>query len=159
MKKFCVLLALAIATPMMANAEEVLYVMSARAKILENPAFGSKTVDNVLKGEKLIGVDKKANWFKVKYGEKVGWLSRLSVSYHPPMKRKRRMASVDRKLIKNSRRRASSVSTTAAVRGLRNIDRSRVNNKDVMDYASLEKMESFNVEQAEVFAFMDGIKD
>jgi hypothetical protein len=75
------------------------------------------------------------------------------------MKRKRRMASVDKKLLNNSRRRASTVSTTAAVRGLRNIDRSRANSKDVMDYASLEKMESFQIADAEVFSFMDGIKD
>ncbi|HFE37053.1 MAG TPA: SH3 domain-containing protein [Gammaproteobacteria bacterium] len=144
---------------MIANAGDVLYVMSKRAKILASPSFGSTTIQNLIKGEKLVSIEKNSNWYKVKYGDKTGWLSRLSVSYHPPMKRNRRTASVDRKLINNSRRRASSVSTTAAIRGLSHIDRSRVSSKDVMDFASLEKMEAFHLEDTEVFAFMDGIQD
>ena len=159
MKKLSLLLALIMSAPMVVNAEEFIYVMSARAKILSSPAFGSSTVKHVMKGEKLVSVDKNNNWYKVKLGEKTGWLSRLSVSYHPPMKRKRRMASVDQKLQKNSRRRASSVSTTAAIRGLQNIDRSRASSKEVMDFASLERMEAIQVADTEVFAFMDGIKD
>lgn len=159
MKKFTILLALVFVTPMISHAEDVLYVMSKRAKILASPAFGSATIVNVLKGEKIISIDKNTNWYKVKYHEKVGWLSRLSVSSHPPMKRKRRMASIDQKMQDNSRRRASSVSTTAAVRGLSHIDRSRVNSKDIMNFASLEKMEALQINEAEVLAFMDNIKD
>lgn len=159
MKKLSLLLALIMSAPMVVSAEEIIYVMSARAKILSSPAFGSTTVKNVLKGEKLVSVEKNNNWYKVKLGEKTGWLSRLSVSYHPPMKRKRRMASVDKKLQNNSRRRASSVSTTAAIRGLQNIDRSRASSKEVMDFASLERMEAIQIADSEVFAFMDNIKD
>jgi len=159
MKKISLLLALVLATPLLANAEDYIYVMSARAKILTSPAFGSPSVGNVLKGEKLESIEKNNNWYKVKYQNKTGWLSRLSVSYHPPMKRTRRMAGVDKKMLNNSRRRASTVSTTAAIRGLRNIDRSRVNDVEVMDYASLERMEAYQVDDTDVYAFMDGIKD
>ena len=159
MKKLSILLALVLAAPLVVSAEEFIYVMSARAKILSSPSFGSDTLKNVSKGERLVSIEKNNNWYKVKVGNKSGWLSRLSVSYHPPMKRTRRMASVDKKLLNNSRRRASSVSTTAAIRGLRNIDRSRANAKDIMDFSSLQKMESYQIADKDVYAFMEDIKD
>jgi len=157
MKKISLLLALLISMPLSASAEEFLYVNSARAKLLSSPFFGSKTLEHMIKGEKVTNLEKKQNWFKVRHNGKVGWLSRLSVAHHPPMKRKRRVAKNDSKLMNDSRRRASAVSTTAAVRGLQNIDRSRVGNNNVMDYVSLERMESLNISDDEVFAFMDDI--
>lgn len=155
MKKFAILLALAVALPSMAQAEEYLYILSARAKLLSNPAFGSETIENLTKGEKVITLEKKNNWFKVEYEGNVGWLSRLSVSPHPPVKRSRRLADVDSKLKNNSRRRASNVSTTAAVRGLKDIERSRMNSETAMDFAALEAMEGIQIADAEVSAFMD----
>lgn len=159
MKRMSLILALFIAVPMSAFAEDVMYIMSARAKLLSSPTFGSKTVENVIRGEKIIAVEKKTNWYKVKYNDKTGWVSRLSVSSHPPLKRSRRMAKTDSKLLNNSRRRASSVSTTAAVRGLTNIDRSRVSNSERMDYASVELMENYYVADEDVVSFMNNIKD
>ena len=158
MKKLTLLLALILAAPMI-NAEEYLYILSARAKLLSDPAFGSQTISNMSKGEKVVEIEKTTNWFKVKYDGKTGWLSRLSVSPHPPVKRKRRLASTDSKLQNNSRRRASNVSTTAAVRGLSELDRSRLNSKDVMNFAALEKMEQISINDNEVYAFMDSVSD
>jgi len=154
-----ILLSVFIAIPASAIASDVMYVMSARAKLLSSPSFGSKTISNVTKGEKILAVEKKANWYKVKYNDKTGWVSRLSVSSHPPLKRSRRMAKADTKLLENSRRRASSVSTTAAVRGLTDIDRSRVSNGEQMDYASVELMEKFEIADKDLVSFIDGIRD
>ncbi len=159
MKKLAFILALLIAAPISVFAGDVMYVMSKRAKLLSSPAFGSKTLENFSKGEKIIAIEKKANWYKVIYNDKTGWVSRLSVSSHPPLKRSRRMAKADKKLMNNSRRRASSVSTTAAVRGLTDIDRSRVSNDERMDYASVELMENYQISDDEIVAFMDSIKD
>lgn len=158
MKKLTLLLALILAAPI-ASAEEYLYILSARAKLLSDPAFGSQTISNMSKGEKVIEIEKTNNWFKVKYEGKTGWLSRLSVSPHPPVKRKRRLAATDNKLQNNSRRRASNVSTTAAVRGLSELSRSRLNSKDVMNFAALEKMEKITINDNEVYAFMDSVSD
>lgn len=158
MKKIALLLTLFLAAPF-AQAEEYLYILSARAKLLSDPSFGSKTIENMTKGEKVIELEKTNNWFKVQYEGKTGWLSRLSVSPHPPVKRKRRLASVDTKLQDNSRRRASNVSTTAAVRGLSELDRSRLNSKDVMNFAALETMENVEISDTEVYAFMDSVTE
>ena len=157
MKKFSILIALMISIPTLASADEYLYVMSAQAKILSSPDFSSQSLGNLSKGEKMVNMDKNNNWFKVRHGKTVGWVSRLSVSPHPPVKRLHRLAKVDDKLQNNSRRRASNVSTTAAVRGLRNMDRNRLNSKDAMDYAALEQMEQLNIAQSDVYAFMDNI--
>jgi len=159
MKKLCLILALFVAAPVTAFSGDIMYIMSARAKLLTDPAFGSKTIENVSKGEKILAIEKKSNWYKVIYNEKTGWVSRLSVSSHPPLKRSRRMAKADTKLMNNSRRRASSVSTTAAVRGLTDIDRSRVSNDEKMDYASVTLMENYHIEDNEIVTFMDDIKD
>ena len=158
MKKISLLLAFVILLPTTVVAEDFLYVMSARAKILSSPAFGSKTVDNLFKGQKVTNLQKTENWYKVKYNDQVGWMSRLAVSNHPPMKRKVRIAESDSKLMENSRKRASSISTTAAVRGLKNIDRSRVNDKEVLDFAALSKVEEYNIEHQELISFMDSLK-
>jgi len=158
MKKLIFLLVFLLSMPLTTiAAEEYLYVMSARAKILSSPVFGSKTLDNVIKGQKVTNLEKRDNWFKVKHNGKIGWMSRLAVANHPPLKRKRRIASEESKLLNDSRKRASTVSTTAAVRGLNNIDRSRINNKDVMDFGSLEEIERKTIEQDELYSFMDSI--
>ena len=159
MKKIALLLALFVALPSFAAAEEYLYILSARAKLLSNPKFGSETILNMTKGEKVITIEKSNNWFKVEYEGKQGWLSRLSVSPHPPVKRKRRLAGVDTKLRNNSRRRASNVSTTAAVRGLRDLSGNQLNSKDIMDFAALDEMEKLNISDDEVFAFMDDLSN
>jgi len=159
MKKFSWLLALLFIVPSITQAEEFLYVMSARAKLLESPKFGSTTIENISKGVKVSAVEKKENWYKVKHNDKTGWLSRLSVSSHPPIKRSRRLAKVDEKMKSRSRRRASAVSTTAAVRGLTDINRTRVNNQDRMDFVALEKLDSQVYSEDEIFAFMEQIKD
>jgi len=159
MKKLAFILALVIAAPVSAFAGDIMYVMSKRAKLLSSPAFGSKTLENFSKGEKLIAIEKKANWYKVIYNEKTGWVSRLSVSSHPPLKRARRMAKADSKLMQNSRRRASSVSTTAAVRGLTDINRSRVSNDERLDFAAVELMENYQINDEDVISFMAVIKD
>ncbi len=156
-KALLLLMLLMIVLPSFASAEEYLYVMSKRAKLLSDPVFGSKTIDNLSKGEKMVNLEKQNNWFKVEYAGSVGWVSRLSVSAHPPLKRSRRIASNDNKLQENSRRRASTVSTTAAVRGLKEVERSRLNEKNTMDFAAVARMESLIIPDAEVYAFSDDI--
>lgn len=158
MKKTTLFLALLFAAPL-SHAQDYLYIMSARAQLLSDPVFGSKALTQMSKGEKVIEVKKTDNWFKVKYNGKIGWLNRLLVSQHPPIRHRHRLASLDYKLQHNARRRASNVSTTAAVRGLNEINRSRMSGTDELDYAALAKMEQTKFSNSEIYAFMDSISD
>ena len=158
MKKITIFLALFATAPLL-HAEDYLYIMSARAQLLSDPVFGSKTISHMSKGEKVIELEKTNNWFRVKYEGKTGWLSHLSVSPHPPVRHRHRLAVIDHKLQDNSRRRASNVSTTAAVRGLSELNHSRLDGKDELNFAALAKMEQNKVTDAEVYAFMDNISE
>ena len=156
MKKILLLLSfIALSTNAFA-ADEYLYVMSAKAKLLSKPVFGSQHLGLISKGQKVITIKKTNNWFQVKFNGKIGWLSRLTVSPHPPMKRVKVIGLAKADISQHSRLRASSVSTTAAVRGLR-ADNRRVS-EQVSDYAALEKMEAFSVSDNEVFAFLEGLE-
>lgn len=154
MKKLITLIAVALMIPATSMAEEYLYILSARAKIMEAPSFSAKAVQRVSKGEKLVSLEKTNRWFKVNYKGQEGWVSRLAVSPHPPMKRVSRLAKADASLQNDSRRRASSVSTTAAVRGLRGDDRSRMSDAHQSDFAALAAIESDTITDNEALAFL-----
>ena len=154
MKNLLLLCAFSLILPTSAMAEDYLYILSAHAKILAEPSFKSKAVQRVTKGEKLVELDKTNRWFKVNYKGKEGWVSRLSVSPHPPMKRRSRLVKADESLQNESRRRASSVSTTAAVRGLRGESRSRLSDGNQSDFAALAKLETSDVKDSEALEFL-----
>ncbi|MDH5546039.1 MAG: SH3 domain-containing protein [Gammaproteobacteria bacterium] len=140
----------------MAQAEEsFLYILSARAKLFAEPSFQSKSLEKISKGQKVVSLQKTNNWFKVKYRDQVGWLSRLSVSPHPPMKRVSLLAKGDDNLIQQSRMRSSAVSTTAAVRGLRDDgSRARVSDKNVANFTALTRVETSDITDHDVELFL-----
>lgn len=144
---------LLLALPLAAGAEGYLYVLSAKAKLYTEPSFRSPVVARLSKGEKTEALGKNNYWFKVRYQGKEGWISRLAVSPHPPVKRSSLLASDDGRLERQARRRASVNATTAAVRGLREDERTRMNAVGVPDYAALRQMEAIVVSDAEVAEF------
>ncbi len=156
MKRFVLLLGLLLTTTG-ASAEQYLYILSAKAKLMAAPSFNSATIGQVSKGERLLTLEKRNNrWFKVEYKGKQGWISRLAVSAHPPVRRATRLAGLDdERLLNNARRRASSVATTAAVRGLRDDSRSRLGQADNrQDYHSLALLEAEHYSDAELSHFL-----
>ena len=154
MKKIIITLCLAMA-PLWAHAEEYLYILSAKAKILSEPSFKAAVVDRVSKGQKVVELAKNNMWFKVRFKGQEGWLSRLTVSPNPPMKKVTLLAKEDDTLASEARRRASSQSTTAAVRGLRADERTRMSDSTATDYHALAMMESVSVDDAEVWQFLE----
>lgn len=153
MKKTIAALTLAL-TPFMAHGEDFLYVLSAKAKLLSEPSFKAQIIDNMSKGEKVVELEKNKHWFKVKHNDKIGWLSRLAVSPNPPMKRVTLLAKHDENLANESRRRASELSTTAAVRGLREEERARLSDDTTVNYDALAQVESIAIDEAEVWRFL-----
>ncbi|MDH5230575.1 MAG: SH3 domain-containing protein [Gammaproteobacteria bacterium] len=156
MKKLIFLvLGMMLSTVQVHAEDDVLYVLSARAKMFAEPSFNASAVSSITKGEKVISLDKNNRWFKVSYKGKEGWMSRLSVSPHPPMKRASRLATSDETLSNESRRRASAVSSTAAIRGLRADNRSRMSDSDAVDFAALEQVENLQIAEDEIISFLD----
>ena len=137
------------------QADEFLYILSAKAKLLSKPSYGAQTIERITKGQRVTTLDKTNHWFKVQHKEKIGWISRLAVSPNPPMKRVSLLAKKDTKLRNQARRRASAITTTAAVRGLRGDSRNRISDSENENFTALAKMETFNVSTDKVEQFID----
>lgn len=155
MKRLALLIGFALISGQVAAAD-YLYILSAKASIKSKPTFSAETIEKVSKGEKLLTLKKNNRWFKVRYHDKEGWISRLSVSPNPPSKRARRLALTDDSLQDNARRRASSVSTTAAVRGLKGDDRNRLGSYETAsDFNALAKVEKIEIDAEKLVSFLD----
>lgn len=131
-----------------------LYIQSKKAKILALPKFKAAVVTTVKKGDELVLLGKKGNWYQVRIGEKAGWISKLLVSSKPPMKKVSLFSTLYRFFNKKSRRRASTVVTAGAVRGLTADDRKRASQDIHSNYAALEIMEQFSVSEEELDTFI-----
>ncbi len=136
--------------PFTSNADNFLYVLSAKARIMSEPSFDSATIERISKGQKVESIAKNNHWFKVKYKSKTGWLSRLSVSSKHPIKRVKRLAENNEQLKNKLNRRAA----TAAIRELRGIGRYNVSDNNKMDYEILAKIENMEINVNDIAALV-----
>lgn len=141
-----------------ANAEQVYYVQSAKAKILAAPSFRSSVVTEVSMGQTLTLKSREGSWLKVIIGSKEGYVSSLLVSSHPPLKRGGYIKADDSEIKQGVRRRSSSFASAAAARGLTKEDRKRADTEDRVDYQALHNMEALAFSDDEVSRFMEGSK-
>ncbi|MGA1868214.1 MAG: SH3 domain-containing protein [bacterium] len=124
-------------------ASDVLYVQSAKAKIYGSPQFNSRLVGEVKKGDTLEVIMTKDRWYRVKNGELRGWINSLCVSKNKPIDKITVIQDNPIDLENNARRRASTVTSAAAARGLTDEDRHRLSDKKEADYILLKELEEF----------------
>jgi len=136
-----------------------LYVHSVKAPIYQEPFISSKKIIELKKGTKVIGIEEKANWYRIRYGGQSVWVYKLMVKKTPPLETKglfgrlKTLAHKVQALREKSRRRPSSYTTTAAARGLRD-KRKRFAEKYRLDYDALEKVESIEISNTEALEFL-----
>lgn len=141
-----------------AQAEEVFYVQSLRAKILSGASFKSKVLGETAKGDKLVALGRMGTWVKVNYAGKEGYVSALLVSTRPPMEKLGLIKADEGDISHGVRRRASTYTSAAAARGLVQDDRRRLSRDEKVDYQGLEKVESVMITNADIAKFMEGSK-
>jgi len=139
--------------PVITQASETLYVQSVKAKLLSSPSFQADTIEVISKGAAIEVVESQQRWIKVNYQDKSGWINKLLVASKPPLNKVTLLE--DQPVSQDARRRASSVATSAAARGLSAEDRARLNIKNEFDYAALSQMESLMIEESEVWEFLN----
>jgi hypothetical protein len=137
-------------------AQKAYYVQSVKAKVMSSPSFKAGVIVEMHRGDKLYSSGRKGSWIKVKVAKKYGYISSMLVATHPPFKRVRVIKGDDTKIQRGVRRRASSYTSAAAARGLTKEDRRRLSKEEKIDYDSLEKIESFQLDQDEIDRFMEG---
>lgn len=145
--------------PLAANAEGILYVQSAKAKILASPRFDAAVVTEASRGDELALVESQARWNKVTVAGKTGWVSKFLVSDRAPLNRVTVLGGDEEAIDANARRRASVVTTAGAARGLSGDERMRANNASVANYRAVEVMEKIRVSDEEASSFLsEGLK-
>ena len=154
MKNILLLIALAL-TSMTATAEQIVYVQSAKAKILNAPNFNATVIANVSKGTELLVIQRDNRWLKVKHANDSGWISKLLVNDMPPHNKVSVLEGNQESLQQHARRRASANQSAAATRGLRDGDRQRLETSGQGNFHALEKIEAMQIDQNEVWQFHD----
>jgi uncharacterized protein YgiM (DUF1202 family) len=135
-----------------------LYVRSSQAKLMEAPAFSAALVTKVPKGSVLELVKKKGSWYRVKYQDNSGWVSKFLVSKKKPKAKIIVSTEEDATVSKGRslRKRASSISTAAAARGLAADEENGVVQRE-SDREALERIESFEISEEDLEQFMDAL--
>lgn len=132
-----------------------LYVVSPVTKLLEKPNMSSKG-STLKKGTSLKKVGQKGMFYKVKAGNKTGWVSKIFVSKNSPLKSKVSFGKeIEKSTARNARRRSSSYTETASARGLNASDTIRVDSQTSKDYdfESIKWMENQKVSEKELNNF------
>lgn len=138
-----------------AGAEQVMYVQSAKAKLMNAPDFKADLIAVLQKGERVALIKEQGRWQQVKYQSSIGWISKLLLADHQPMEKISVLKGKQEQLEKSARRRASTNVTAAATRGLRSDDRERASAQGQPDFSQLEKMEAIQISPEEVQEFQD----
>ena len=132
-----------------------LYALGAKVAILAEPKLGAVKVAEAKRGDLLSGSEEQKGWYHVTFAGKSGWVSRLLLGNKPPTA----VVSVlddntEDELEGGARRRASNFTTAAAARGLSE-ERTRLNQKYLVDYRGLAWMERNKVSQDEAIQFVE----
>ncbi|MBU0674811.1 MAG: SH3 domain-containing protein [Proteobacteria bacterium] len=135
------------------NAAEPLFIQSTKAKILANPKFSAPVLIEVAKGTSVDPLEQQGSWYRVRYQDKEGWLSKLLVASYPPME-KQGAIQADSEIGTHARRRASAVATAGAARGLAAEDRKRTVEGGLANYPALAEMENLKVTDSEAVDFL-----
>ena len=134
-------------------AADTVYVQSIKAKLYQTPDFKGNVVKLAVRGDKFSILEKKGNWYKISDDNNNYWVARLLVSKRKPLNKISVLANDTSSLKNNARRRASSVVTAGAARGLTADSRLRANEDSDTDYFSLRKIEAISVSDQDLQQF------
>ena len=141
-----------------AFAADQVYVQSKRAKLLEAPDFRAATVLVAEKGVALAVLEEGPRWMRVRLDDSEGWVPLLVVGEKPPLEKVSVLDQGAEEVNQATRRRAASASSAGATRGLMEDTRRRSTAATDADFDALARMESLEIPESEVEAFLDYLK-
>lgn len=132
-----------------------LYALGAKVAILAEPRLGAAKVAEAKRGDLLRGSEEQRGWYHVTFAGKSGWVARMLLGNKAPTAVVSVLdADQGDDLEGGARRRASSFTTAAAARGLKE-ERTRLHQKYQVDYSGLAWMERNKVTADEAIAFVE----
>lgn len=141
-----------IALPFTVSGAEILYVQSAKARLMEQPSFTAPVLTEIDKGDAVDVEQRSDRWIRVKHGSVSGWLPSLLLSAQKPVE-KISVLDEESNVSGTARRRASAVITAGATRGLTADDRRRLDAQEVTNYAALRWIENIAVTEDDIDRF------
>ncbi|MDJ0834021.1 MAG: SH3 domain-containing protein [Gammaproteobacteria bacterium] len=140
---------------MSAQAAELMYVNSKKAKLYQQASFSAPVISGLSKGNEVEVLTTEGKWMRVKYAALNGWVPRYSLSKSKPSEESVSFFNRIKSFFTsdNKRARVSNVSTAGGVRGLSDGEMETSGNRD---YESVEKMEQMTVSEQEVETFIEG---
>jgi hypothetical protein len=151
-RRFLLVIALVILLPTLAWCSD-LFVQSRMAPVFKNPSLDSMKLTVLARGTKVTKVRKRGMWQQIQYDKQTGWVYSLMLSETIPLSYFDTTVEQMDKMAQSARKRPSSYTSTAAARGLVN-QRKRLAQKLGYDYAALEKMESYAVDEKATLQFI-----
>lgn len=161
MKKLLTSLLVALLLPLTVTTAlaETMYIQSKQAKLLSEPNFKSPSIIQLEKSTPVEVIMKKGRWTEVEFKGKRGWLSSFLLSTNPPINKVNILKGDNADLSKSARKRASSVTTAGAARGLSADERMRNSDLQQTDYTALEKIEEMAPSEEQIDKFIDSGKE
>lgn len=155
MKKLFVVTLLLFLTAGSAQANEIAFVSSAKAKVMAEPDFKAAVVAELQRADEVQVIKQQGAWLQVSYGgAESGWVSRLVVNSAPPLDRVSVLTGEEETSLRDVRRRTSAITTAAAARGLASSrQKDEKNSQHPSDYEALTYMESIQPTAAEIANF------
>ena len=135
-------------------AGETMYVQSNQAKLMTEPAFKAKQLLLLQRADKVEVLEKAKRWYRVRHQGETGWVSKLLLAPQPPLNKASVLKGDNTTLQAQARRRASSTSSAAATRGLRQANQQNTESGKA-DFHAVDAMESVEVSPDEAKAFLD----
>ncbi len=135
-----------------AVSAKTMYVRSARAYLLNAPAYKAKKVIQLKKGTTVEQMSKKGSFVQIKVNNQKGWMPKMVLSSRP-LKKRVSLLSQKVDIASKARRRASRYSSTAAVRALTS-GRKRISTMDMPDYEALRNIERIEIDEQEAIEFL-----
>lgn len=139
-------------------ANDLVYVSSVKAKLMDSPKFKGNSIASLSKGDKLTVVGKKGPWLNVQTADqKTGWVSKFLTKKNPPNDRITVLPGDSKVALQDVRRRTSTITTAAAARGLSTLEKGSEADKFKSDPAGVKYMESFQMNTRELRSFASEI--
>ncbi len=145
------LLILGFALPLQAKT---LYIRGLQVFLQDAPAQTGTKGMKLNRGDQVEQISEQGMWIKVKVADHEGWLPKFALADQSIPNRVSMLNQKEVDLSANARRRASTYSSTAAVRGLTADARKRVNTLQLPDYYALDDLEKQSIDETVAVQFL-----
>jgi len=135
------------------------FVKSLKAPVLSEAKAGSTSLTTLARGEKVEGLKSENSFVQVSHSGKTGWINKLFLS-DKPIEGKESLLNQEIDISSKARKRASSFTSAAAARGLKeDSDEIFKNLGDAANAESLKIMEKFKVDEVKGQSFIADPKE